>query len=167
MRFTQAFAVLAALAVSGLATPVKRQANTVTQVVSVSYITAPSSGISMAAEQSTSFSVANGWYGGCYPAFTPMYTYIMPTEPTTAGLNNVWGYDDYLVYLGEFLEHNSNAPSIPMSTPPPPSSMTMPTLDSSYVSQTVWLTTVMNFTGCAPDGHIVIGVSSVPITYTG
>ncbi|GJE98027.1 hypothetical protein PsYK624_142490 [Phanerochaete sordida] len=169
MLFVHIFALLAAaLAAPGSASPIKRQYNTVTQVDMVAYIDAPPAGTSMATGASTPFALANGWYADCYPVWTPLDIYVLADAPAPEGLNTTYGFSDYLAYIGRYQEINWNSPYVPPdSPPPPPTALMMPALDTAYVGADVYLTVVMNFTECAPDDHIDVGISYVTITYDG
>ncbi|GJE89197.1 hypothetical protein PsYK624_052920 [Phanerochaete sordida] len=169
MRSTQIFAlVAAALAAPVFASPAKRQGPPaglpITTLESPGSITAPAEGTAVVAGQSFPFSVAVPEWNHCHPGYTPVNTYLLDHEPTTADLNSTYGFSNYLAFFGSYLVNNFPG-GLPNMGTPPPSTLVAPDLSGTPSGTTVWLATIETIEGCPPDGFWEYAIDSRAITY--
>ncbi len=164
MYFLKTLAVLPVLLASHVfASPLEKRV-TVTQTGA---IIAPVDGSSITPGTPFDFEYGDGWGDGCYPGFTSINVWLVDHEPTGSDLNSTYHFPDgdYLYYFGNFLIRNFdgmysigsyiagclivNIDLPPLSTPPPPSTLTLPEpLDSSYDDTEVYIAVVEELTSC-------------------
>ncbi|PSR82964.1 hypothetical protein PHLCEN_2v5934 [Hermanssonia centrifuga] len=165
MHFLKTLAVLPVLLAShAFASPLEKRV-TVTQTGA---IIAPVDGSSITPGTPFDFEYGDGWGDGCYPGFTSINVWLVDHEPTGSDLNSTYQFPDgdYLYYFGNFLIRNfDDLP--PMSTPPPPSTLTLPEpLDSSYDDTEVYIAVVEELTSCVPTGYTKWGLESNNLQYS-
>ncbi|GJE89193.1 hypothetical protein PsYK624_052880 [Phanerochaete sordida] len=159
MIFTAIFTALVAfLASSAAATPLEKRVT-----VRDGTIASPTDGTVVSPGNSYAFQY--NLINWCQAGYTSFDVYLLDNEPTAASMNTTQGFTDYVYYYGRYTVDNFPDGLPPMGTPPP---STLPMLDigSSYDGQDIWLTVVQTELYCPPDGHTEYMLASNNMVYS-
>ncbi|KAI0697170.1 hypothetical protein BC835DRAFT_1270752 [Cytidiella melzeri] len=139
MRFFSALSTLLPAIVAVSASPaLQGRADVLNSIV------APADGTVIQPGETFSFQYTlDNW---CEDGYTPVSVYLLQTAPTSSSLNSTGKYSQFVYHFGDYLYNNFGLPV--MSPGPPPSTLTMPTLDSSFVGQTIYFATAQTENGC-------------------
>ncbi|GJE98037.1 hypothetical protein PsYK624_142590 [Phanerochaete sordida] len=166
MHFTPTLSLIAAaLAASSVASPTRRQSPSDPVVFQTPEFSAPVDGTIMSAGQSTALEIGSAEWNHCHPGYTPLGLYMLASEPDNSSLNSTYQFGEYLYFFGNFLFTNDQGLP-PMSTPPPPTTLTMPDLGAQYVGQKVYLASIETIFGCPPNGYTEYVWDWVQMYYT-
>lgn len=150
------------------ASPVKRQGPPsglpIAVLESPGSITSPDAGTFMTAGEDVAFDITVPEWNHCHPAYTPVNVYLLDHQPTASDLNSTYGFSDFLHYFGEYMV--INVAGMPSQGTPPPSTLQMPNLEDSQLTEgAVFLAVIETIEGCPPDGFWEYAIDSVQMGY--
>ncbi|RPD58478.1 hypothetical protein L227DRAFT_612910 [Lentinus tigrinus ALCF2SS1-6] len=102
----------------------------------------------------------------CESGYSPIHIYLSTSAPTAVDVTTSGGLVDgsFDFDFGNFLIPNFGLPAMSMP-PPPPGTLSAPTLDGVADGTELFLTVVETFLSCPPDGHTEFGFETTTVTY--
>ncbi|KAI1789181.1 hypothetical protein LXA43DRAFT_893331 [Ganoderma leucocontextum] len=158
------FAAASALALSFLSTGCTAATLAPRQIVVSAHGTTvePASGSTLTPGSAFSFSYTNEDY--CHSGYSPISVYLSTSAPTSADVTTSGGLvsGSFAYHFGDYLIANFGLPT--MGTPPP-STLTLPTLNGTVDGNTLYFSVVETYNDCPGGVPFEYGLETTTVVY--